>query len=233
MHIKISQLITPCNGTFCKVINCYDESCIDFLENEDMKKTGVIVLLLFISLFVTGCLLQSLTPFYTEDSLIQLPSIYGSWRLTRDDSGEVSNADIPPWQFTGSRVTSFDGRGLEAKLQVKYFSIDDTVFMDITAGDPHTSSISEIWAMHVTPVHTLVKVSLEKDTLILTPLNYDWFESALASDIITLPAIKLETANMTVFNPASETWMAFLRKYNDEKEIFAEKLRYEFKRVKP
>ena len=196
-----------------------------------MKKIGFIVLLLCIPVLVTGCLIQSLTPFYTEESLIQFPGIYGSWRLIRDDSGDVSNADIPPWQFTGGRITTFDGRGLEAKQQVKYFSIDDTVFMDITAGDPHTSSISEIWAMHVAPVHTLVKVTIKKDTLILTPLNYDWFESALISNLIALPAIKLETANMTVFNPGPETWMAFLRKYKDQKEIFSEKLRYEFKRV--
>jgi len=196
-----------------------------------MKKTVLLVLMLFISFVLTGCLIQSLTPFYTEDSLIQLPRIYGSWRLIRDDSGDVSKADIPAWKFAGDRVTSFDGRGLEAKLQVKYFSIDDTVFMDLTAGDPYTSSISEIWAMHVAPVHTLVKVTIEKDTLTLTPLNYDWFESALVLNIITLPAIKLETANMTIFNPTPETWIAFLRKYKNEKEIFADKLRYEFKRL--
>jgi hypothetical protein len=196
-----------------------------------MKKTVLAVLMLFISVLLTGCLIQSLTPFYTEDSLIQFSQIYGSWRLVRDDSGDVSKANIPPWQFTGGRVTTFDGRGLEAKLQVKYFSIDDTVFMDLMAGDPYTSSISEIWAMHVAPVHTLVKVTIEKDTLVLTPLNYDWFESALVSNVINFPAIKLETANMTVFNPSSEAWMTFLKKYKDEKEIFSDKLRYEFKRL--
>jgi hypothetical protein len=187
--------------------------------------------MLFISVLLTGCLIQSLTPFYTEDSLIQFSRIYGSWRLVRDDSGDVSKANIPPWQFTGGRATTFDGRGLEAKLQVKYFSIDDTVFMDLMAGDPYTSSISEIWAMHVAPVHTLVKVTIEKDTLVLTPLNYDWFESALVSNVINFPAIELETANMTVFNPSSEAWMTFLKKYKDEKEIFSDKLRYEFKRL--
>jgi len=195
-----------------------------------MKKTVFVVLMLFISIFLSGCLVQSLTPFYTEDSLIQFAEIYGSWRLIRDFSGDVSKADIPPWQFTGGRITTFDGRGLEAKLQAKYFSIDDTVFMDITAGDPHTSSISEIWAMHVAPVHTLARVTIKKDTLILTPLNYDWFESALVSNLITFPVIKLETANLTVFNPDSETWVTFLKKYKDQKEIFSEKLRYEFKR---
>jgi hypothetical protein len=196
-----------------------------------MKKTVLAVLMLFISVLLTGCLIQSLTPFYTEDSLIQFSQIYGSWRLVRDDSGDVSKANIPPWQFTGGRATTFDGRGLEAKLQVKYFSIDDTVFMDLMAGDPYTSSISEIWAMHVAPVHTLVKVTIEKDTLVLTPLNYDWFESALVSNVINFPAIELETANMTVFNPSSEAWMTFLKKYKDEKKIFSDKLRYEFKRL--
>jgi hypothetical protein len=196
----------------------------------EMKKTALIVLLLLISLVLSGCLIQSLTPFYTEDSLVQLPEIYGSWRLIHDDSGDVSKANIQPWQFTGSRVTTFDGRGLEAKLQVKYFSIDGTVFMDITAGDPYTSSVSEIWAMHVAPVHTVVKVVIDEDTLVLTPLNYDWFESALALHEISLPAIKLETANMTVFNPPSEAWMALLRKYKDRKELFSDERRYEFRR---
>lgn len=194
-----------------------------------MKK-AVIISLLFL-MVLSGCLIQSLSPFYTDDSLIQLPEIYGSWRLIRDDSGDVSKANIRPWRFTGSRITTFDGRGLEAKLEVKYFSIDTTVFMDITAGDPYTSSISEIWAMHVAPVHTVVKVTIDKDTLILTPLNYDWFESALALHEITLPAIKLETADMTVFNPAPESWMAFLKKYKDKKEVFSEKRRYEFKKL--
>lgn len=196
-----------------------------------MKKTVLVVPLFFITVLLSGCLVQSFNPFYTEDSLTQLPEIYGSWRLIRDDSGDVSNANIPPWQFAGERVTTFDGRGLEAKLQVKYFSINETIFMDITAGDPYTSSISEIWAMHVAPVHTVVKVTIDKDTLILTPLNYDWLKSALVINKIALPSIKLETADMTVFNPSPEKWMAFLKEYKDEKGVFSEERRYEFRRI--
>lgn len=196
-----------------------------------MKRILMVILMLFIMVFLSGCLVQSLTPFYVEDALIQFPEVYGSWRLIRDDSGDVSQSNIQPWQFTGERITTFDGRGLEAKLQARYFSVNDTIFMDITAGDPYTSSVSEIWAMHVAPVHTLVKVMIRKDTLILMPLNYDWLESALSNKKVALPSIKLETADMTVFNPAPEKWMAFLKEYKDEKGVFSEERRYEFKKL--
>jgi hypothetical protein len=197
-----------------------------------MKKAGLILLMLCISVAMAGCIVQSLHPFYTEDALIELPQIHGEWLLTRDDSGDVSGANIPPWRFTSNRIKAFDGRSLEAKLEVKYFSIEDTVFIDITAGDPFTSSVNEIWAMHVAPVHTAAKVTIKKDTLILTPLNYDWIDAALNAKETSLPIIKLESAKMTVFNANSETWMAFLKEHKDDREIFAEKLQYVFKRMR-
>ena len=195
-----------------------------------MKKIAVIFIFFFIPFLFTGCIVQSLHPFYTKGALIKLPQLDGEWQLLESTGSDVSKKNIKPWTFKDDEIQTFDGKGVGSVLNVKYFKVDDALFMDITAGEPDETKLNLWWYMHVVPVHSVASVKMKEDMLMVFPLDYDWVEEALKEKKISLPHIKIDGENMIVFTAGPETWMAFLRKYRDDETVFPDKLRYVLKR---
>ncbi len=198
-----------------------------------MKRIAKIFILIFLSLSLTSCIVQSLHPFYKDDALIELPQVKGEWILIKEAGKDVSKKRIRPWVFSSDRVQTFDEKGIGSILKVKYFRVEDTIFADIMPGEPDRTRLNEWWFFHVAPVHSVARVTIKDDSLIIHPMNYDWIGDALKAGRVSLPYIRLEKENMIVFNTDSDTWMAFLKKYKDDKELFPERLEYVFKRHQP
>ena len=195
-----------------------------------MKKIVGIFLLILVSNFLTGCIVQSLQPFYREDTLIELPGIKGEWILIKDAGEDVSKKDIKPWVFSTDKVETFDEKGIGSVLKLRYFKVDNTVFVDVMAGEPDESVLNKWWYFHVVPVHSVARVTVKDHILTIIPLDYYWLKDAIKTGKVSLPHIRLKGADMTVFNVYSDTWMAFLKRYRDDKKAFPEKLEYVFKR---
>ena len=195
-----------------------------------MKRIAEISILTFLSLSLAGCIVQSLQPFYKEKALIEMPGIRGEWMLMRDAGKDVSKKDIKPWVFSGDKVETFDEKGRRSILKVRYFKVDNTVFVDVVADEPDESVLNKWWYFHVVPVHSVARVTLKNGVLTIIPLNYSWLKDAIEAGRVSLPHIRLKAADMTVFNVDSDTWMAFLKRYGDDRKAFPEKLEYVFKR---
>ena len=102
-----------------------------------MGKTMKIKLLLLLScVLLSGCYIQSLNKFYTDDRKVELPQIEGAWLPTVQIGQDVSNKNISPWVFTEDKIESYDVDNKFAELEVVYFKIDDSLFMDFSAGKP-------------------------------------------------------------------------------------------------
>ena len=198
-----------------------------------MKRIAEISILTFLSLSLAGCIVQSLQPFYKEKALIEMPGIRGEWILMRDAGKDASKKDIEPWVFSGDKVETFDEKGRRSILKVRYFKVENTVFVDVMAGEPDQSVLNKWWYLHVMPVHSVARVMLKDGVLTIIPLNYSWLKDAIEAGRVSLPHIRLKAADMTVFNVDSDTWMAFLKKYKDDKDAFTDKLEHVFKRHQP
>ncbi len=209
-------------------------------------------LLVLLSNIFTGCIdntVQSLTPFYTEDAVVQLPQLEGEWLsfLVLDDDA-VSPMNIKPWILEGSTVKIFDENGKISVARIKFFQIEGSYFADIVMAnfnldldddfenedilysDPNVlaNTMFTLWSMsHWRPVHVVYKVQIDQDntSLVLTPLSFDWLAKILEKNPDLIPLIEQSDtyspfADSSLANATSETWMSFLEKYRHEEKAF-------------
>ncbi len=196
-----------------------------------MRKTTTLLFLLTILIFPSGCIVQSIHPFLTKDAEISFPEIDGEWV-----DSETKSKDIPvkPWIFKGKLLQTFDEDGVEGPLEISYFKIGESIFMDITLTDQSDEPINrnEWWQANVLSVHTLCKVKLDGDSLVLIPLDYNWLKDAISNNKVTLPYINQNLDIDILFTATPADWMAFLNEHKDNDQIYAPDFEFKLERLK-
>lgn len=185
--------------------------------------------------FLTGCYVQSLNKFYTDNLKIELPQIAGEWISIIHMGKDVSNKKISPWKFTKDTIETYDEDDRYSALNVVYFKIHDNLFMDFTAGNPLKGSedfFNFFWGAGITLTHSLCKVSIEDDKLIIIPLNIEWFEDRIKEKKLNLSFVKADRESNYIFTAPTRQWISFLKKYASDKDVFDEKHRFVFKKKK-
>ena len=133
-------------------------------------KRFVLMLIICVSCFLTsGCIVLSLNPFYTEETKISYTEIEGKWRLLRSVGADVSDSQIDHWEFMGDIIESYGEENVHSGLEVVYFEINGTIFMDCMPGEMEVAN--EYWSSMVYPLHVLCKVEMKMDTLRLIPMD--------------------------------------------------------------
>ncbi len=184
-----------------------------------MKKVQRWILIL-ISLLLAGCYIPSLNPFYTKDASIDLKGINGEWLLLKEFGEDVSGKSIRPWVFRDDEVKAYNQDDQSAELNVEYFNVDDTIFIDVSAGEPEGfPKMCPWWGIHLQPLHTVYKVSLSEDSLTITPLNPEWFKTSLKNKKISIPFVETQDEQLIV-TAQSEEWIAFLKEYGSNDAVF-------------
>jgi hypothetical protein len=197
-----------------------------------MKKSFVLLFSLSLLIF-SGCVVQSLNPFYTEDAAVKLPELNGSWYLVKTGKDDASADYKSPWVLKDNgEFRTFDDKGNSGVLEVKFFKVDGVVFIDLYPGDIEESKVNFWWAMHVVPVHSLCKVKADKDQMSLIPLDYNWLQDQLKAGKVKLPFLKADNEDIFIFSASSSKWMALLKELKDNEEAFPPERAYVFKRKK-
>lgn len=167
---------------------------------------------------VCGCIVQSLNPFYTAGTVIESPVKNGEWKMI-DKNGKTEMTN--PWLFEKDKITAYDESGLPGVLKVVYFKVEDTLFMDATVDEPN-QKVCTWWAMNLTPVHTICRVEIQDDTLILKPIDYEWIEKALEAKTFNLPYLKKKEWESFLITASSQELMNFLEKNRHDIKLFSE-----------
>ena len=195
-----------------------------------MKKP---ILALFLCAFLSGCYVQSLNRFYTEDLQVDLPQIVGEWLSTVQMGEDVTRENVSPWRFTAKTIETYDENNKFSELETAYFKIGDSLFMDFTAGNPLKDSAefcNIYWGAGITLTHSLCKVSLDGNRLVLIPLNFDWFEERIKEKKLQLSFVKADKESNYIFTVPASRWVFFLKKYARDKEVFDEKYKFVFQK---
>jgi len=185
-------------------------------------------------LLLAGCVVQSLTPFYDESSVIKMPQITGRWRLVTDAGKDVRKKQIKPWIIRDGTAEVFDEKGVGAPLKITFFRIKSTTFVDITAGALKEKEVklNLWWLFHVVPVHTVCKVISQENRLLLIPLDPHWVRQAGTTAARSLPHIQpMKGEDLDVYYPASAVWMKFLKDHRRNDKAFPGNGRYELLRI--
>ena len=141
---------------------------------------------ILLAALLTGCVVQSFYPFYTDNSKVAMPQLAGEWDLIKSSGEEVSNKNIKPWVFTGDEILAMNENHATGQIQTVYFKVGTQVYCDSIAGEPK-GEINEYWYFHHRPLHTVSKVDIKDDVLTFRLLDYEWFKKALDSKQINLP----------------------------------------------
>lgn len=130
------------------------------------------LLLLFplICLYIPGCLLLSLQPYYTDKDVIDHEAFAGKWQ---SDKGKIT------WEFTpkksGYQVTIHEGEKM-GEFKVTPFRIGEELFLnfypDMNVGD---KTISAFYMIHRIPTHSLMHIKADGDAPRFYIADIDWF----------------------------------------------------------
>ena len=188
---------------------------------------------LLLCVFLSGCYVQSLNKFYTEDLKVDLPQIYGEWESVIHMGEDVSDKKISPWIFSADTIETHDEDNKYSELEVTYFGIADKLFLDFTAGEPTKGSAdfkNFFWGAGVTLTHSLCQVSFADGALVLIPLNLEWFEGRRKKDELGLSFVKADKDSNTIFTASAEQWVSFLQEHASDGGVFDENHKFVFKK---
>ncbi|MFC1452370.1 hypothetical protein ACFLSJ_03390 [Verrucomicrobiota bacterium] len=202
-----------------------------------MRRLGVLMSLTLL-LFATGCLVQSLHPFFTEDVVVEAPETHGEWRMVRQFGDDVSDKGIPPWVFGESEIKTFDEVGRPSNVEPTYFRVKERLFADWTAGElPNENkegTPNMYWCCLVSACHSVFRVAATSNSLTLIPLNPDWLSAGGKRGRVKLSHVVVDdqhSNDRVVYTARPKEWVSFLRKYGDNTNAFDAEGAFVFTRI--
>jgi hypothetical protein len=164
----------------------------------------------------SGCFVQSLHPFYIEETRIEFPEIEGRWQLLDKDG---SDEDALPWVFRKNNILTYNGE-IPSEIEVRYFDVDGRIFADWTAGELDDKAPPNLyWTTHVVPTHSVFRADVGAGYLILIPLDVDWLQEKLEAGALSLPHMKVDDDRILI-TATPQMWTVFLMEYGDDLEAF-------------
>jgi hypothetical protein len=187
-----------------------------------MKKNILFIAIIIILLTLNACFVLSLYPFYLKQNIVTMENIHGKWKILKDSGVTVKENRINPWEFTDTFIKIFDDDNIPAKINVDYFKIEKNYFLDCIAGEPENVTLNENWQSLLYPVHTLLKLVMNNDTLRLIPLNYDkTIESLKSNNKADLSYLEPGGEDQIgIFINGADKWIDFLIKNGNNTEFF-------------
>ena len=128
-----------------------------------------------ISLLLSGCIVQSLHPLYTDENVIFDTRLIGQW--SEEGSKEI-------WEFSKMDKQRYrcavyvdeDEKGL---LEAHLLTIKGKMFLDFFPTEPDDWPSGIFYKLHLLPVHTFAFVKQIEPTLQISFPNMDWLQELL------------------------------------------------------
>ena len=147
-----------------------------------------------------GCLVLSLNPVYTDDSLIWDAELLGKWH----DADDNVLVEIQRGEWRSYRI-HYEHPIESGDLTGYLTTIGDERYLDVMPirGADRGSFL--------VPVHAILRVRLQGDTLDVAPLSYDWFVDRVraARDTSGLALTRDQNENVLILSPPAKlrTWL--------------------------
>lgn len=186
-----------------------------------IKITAIILLVL------SGCIIKSLHPFYTEKDLVYNEEINGvyldqdslTWKIEPYYSSEFLSND----SADGSYIVSYtDAEGDSGIFRMHLFLLDGKMYMDFFPGKVELNS-PDLFNFHLIGAHSLARVELQNQTLRLK-----WYSDAWLNDLLKSKKLKLdhqiieESSEYTSYLITASTaeLQKFIIKFGDDPQAF-------------
>ncbi len=174
-----------------------------------MRKV-TLALALGLTLFLSGCVVQSIHGLYTEKETVFDPALVGTWKdqenglWTLEKSGEKAY------------TLSYTENQVPAKFEARLVRLGPYLFLDTFPKDAGIKNSA--LAFHLMPTHLFTRIWIEKDTLRYAVLNFDWMKKMLAENKAMLAHETEE--DWIILTASTKDLQAFIQKYADDPEAF-------------
>ena len=131
-----------------------------------------------------GCIADQMTlnPLFTEAEGVSEPALVGTWV---EDDRDPLVLTIRAAE-DGYELTSTKEDRVSRPLAVRLGRIAGELYWDVTAGSDERSSD------HLLPIHSLARIHLDGDRLVIAPLRSDWVKQALADGVLDTPHVEVD-----------------------------------------
>ena len=124
-------------------------------------------------LLLVGCI-PSIHPIYTEEDLIFVPELLGTW--SEDDCEET-------WAFSAHdpkvyELVHTDEDGKQGRFVAHLVKLDDTLFLDLFPAEPVLET-SDFYKVHLILAHTFILVEQIEPRLKMSTMSLKWLEEYL------------------------------------------------------
>jgi hypothetical protein len=163
-------------------------------------RLAIIVAVLCAALASSGCLVLSLQPAYDAESVAFDESLLGTW-INADD-GTQAIIDRGEWR---SYKVAFKDRFVTRTLQGNLTRIGPATYLDLTEQRGTET------ALFLVPVHGIIRIEMNGDTLLAAVLDYGWFSRALErKNLERLTAAFDDRRNALIVSPTADIrrWLA-------------------------
>ncbi|WP_442264955.1 hypothetical protein ACSIGC_11435 [Tenacibaculum sp. ZS6-P6] len=201
-------------------------------------KTKHIILVLSLIVF-NSCIVKSLNPFYTKDTVKHIESLIGEWKDNSNNSwkiistkaefskpenneGEISKEEkILREQFKNSYFVEYKKKKETSTFIATPFKIENQYFLDFIPFDSDNVDLSSLMKYHIVYTHSLVKLDMLSDGTV----SIKWFDEKRLEKLFTEKKIKIKHKKVGVMKDdilltaTSEELQQFLKKYMVSKSV--------------
>jgi len=192
-----------------------------------MKK-HIIIALILITTAISGCLVLSLYPIYTDDTLVKLDGLEGTWmqddssswsfkldttQLYKVTTNEFERTIISPSDSTCDTTYRFKGTNEYSGGLTK---INGDYFLDLLPEKINDSSGIHAW--HFIYGHSISKLQMKGDSLLIVFLDYDWMNDSKKKIKKSVGYVKSE--KNAILTASTKDLRKFLTKFAKDSNAF-------------
>lgn len=213
-----------------------------------------IFILFFVLFLLNSCIVKSLHPFYTQNTIYFDQRFIGVWKddknnkcevfpfqkkflevLNKQKVSELNAAELEEYnKYKDAYYVIMSESNKEALFSVFSFKIEDEVFLDFTPMFSDMDKINNLYANHLMGMHTLVKMEFTKDN---SAVNLKFFGQDKLKELIDQKRINIRhekighNENNYLLTASSRELQKFIMKYmnSDEEDKWATEIQYDFK----
>jgi hypothetical protein len=205
--------------------------CIVKPTNDQQMKTRNILLTGLVGLLFTGCFVKSLHPFYRDDEALFKKEMLGTWVGEDSSTWKIeqsmkSTGLFKPGVPENAYLITFTDKNGTSQFSVHLFKLGARLFLDFYPEE--VKSTNDFMAAHLVPAHTVARVDLLKDKMVIQWYNEEWLiglfrqnKIRIAHEKVPLEAGKSGDDNYQVVLTAStDDLQKFMMKYSDDPSAF-------------
>lgn len=196
-------------------------------------KTRAFILILLIAVFLSGCLVKSLHPFYKESDVIFDETLLGTWLDEDSATWRINPFTFSKGFMKGDStdnsylVEMFDDTAKISKFNVHLFNLKEKQFLDFVP--IQDDRYEEIINIHLVPTHSIARILfVSEDEAIIAWFDEEWLNSLFEENRVKIAheVVKVYGDGLNkeyVLTASTQELQKFIIKYgNDEDAYFCD-----------